>query len=80
MPDQFGGIEVEEETEVSVGMRDEFGGIPVEEVSQEVMTEQVVGDVGPAATPLMRGDEVFPPEPSGVTGGTLEEQMFAAQI
>lgn len=28
MPDQFGGIEVEEETEVSVGMRDEFGGIP----------------------------------------------------
>ena len=26
----------------------------------------VAGDVGPAATPLMRGDEVFPPEPSDV--------------
>jgi hypothetical protein len=61
MPDQFGGIEVEEETEVSVGMRDEFGGIPVEEVSQEVMTQEVVA------------------EPSGVTGGTLEEQMMAAE-
>lgn len=47
MPDQFGGIEVEEETEVSVGMRDEFGGIPV--------------------------------EPSGVTGGPVEEQMMAAE-
>jgi hypothetical protein len=61
MPDQFGGIEVEEETRVSVGMRDEFGGIPVEEVSQEVMTQEVVA------------------EPSGVTGGTLEEQMMAAE-
>ena len=39
----------------------------------------VAGDVGPAATPLMSGDEVFPPEPSTVPGGTLEEQMFAAQ-
>ena len=39
----------------------------------------VAGDVGPAATPLMSGDEVFAPEPSGVTGGTLEEQTFAAQ-
>lgn len=39
----------------------------------------VAGDVGPAATSLMRGDEVFPPEPSGVTGGTLEEQMMAAE-
>jgi hypothetical protein len=61
MPDQFGGIEVEEETRVSVGMRDEFGGIPVEEVSQEVMTQEVVA------------------EPSGVTGGTLEEQTMAAE-
>lgn len=59
MPSQFGGIEVEEETQVVSGSR--FGGIPIEEVSEEIMVEEAIV------------------EPSGVTGGTLEEQIMAAE-
>tara|TARA_R110002126_G_scaffold16975_1_gene67160 strand:+ start:2631 stop:4721 length:2091 start_codon:yes stop_codon:yes gene_type:complete len=41
--------------------------------------DQMMGDVGTKATSLMSGQEVFSPETSGVPGGTMEEQEFAAQ-